>query len=51
MGKMNDTSPFMQRKQVEIYQSKTPQERFQMVMEMRKYGVNQTKEVIRINRI
>lgn len=44
---MNDTSPKMQQKQFEIYQSKSLEEKFRMVTEMMEYGVNQTIAIIK----
>ncbi|MEL6623932.1 MAG: hypothetical protein AAFU33_28250 [Bacteroidota bacterium] len=43
---MNDTTPQMQVKQFEIYQSKSREEKFQMVIEMMEFGVNQTKNTL-----
>lgn len=44
---MNDTSPQMQQKQFEIYQSKSLEEKFRMITEMMEYGVNQTVAIIK----
>ena len=43
---MNDTTPQMQVKQFEIYQSKSREEKFQMVIDMMEFGVNQTKNTL-----
>ena len=44
---MNDTTPNMRKKQFEIYQSKSIDEKIKMVAEMMEFGINQTKSVIK----
>lgn len=44
---MNDTTVQMQRKQFEIYQSKSMDEKFRMVADMMEFGINQTKSVLK----
>lgn len=44
---MNDTTVQMQRKQFEIYQSKSMDEKFRMVADMMEFGVNQTQAVLK----
>lgn len=44
---MNDTTVQMQRKQFEIYQSKSMDEKFRMVADMMEFGINQTKSILK----
>ncbi len=44
---MNDTPVQMQKKQFEIYQSKSMDEKFRMVVDMMEFGMNQTQSVLK----
>ena len=44
---MNDTTIQMQRKQFEIYQSKSIDEKFRMLTDMMEFGINQTQATLK----